>query len=176
MDLWRKLFQVVGWPESIKGKKKLLIHEEVLAALQGDVLSDDLLQAIEALNELGTESGRDAIQNAMKDRRVLPEAIPMDVGERELPLILFLAQKKALLSLKSSLEHRLKFKMAMIVGGITNSWARRPSRSVILRQAVMRCLLEPNSIASSMTLVITCRLQPSMMTGPTSFMFFAAIT
>lgn len=93
LDLWRKLFLVVGWPESLKSKKKSFDHDEVLAALQGDDLSDDLLQAVEALNELGTESGREAIQNAMKDRRVLPETLQMDVGERELSLNLFLAQK-----------------------------------------------------------------------------------
>jgi len=94
LDLWRKLFQVVGWPESLKTQKKSFNHEEVLSALQGDDLSDELLQAMEALNELGTESGREAIEIAMKDRRVPPEALQLDVGERELPLILFLAQKR----------------------------------------------------------------------------------
>lgn len=93
-DLWRKVFNTVGWPTSLASKRDAFTHADVLAAFERDTPTDDLLQAVEVLNDLGTESGRDAIVSAMSDRRVPIETLPMSVGEREFALHLFLAQRE----------------------------------------------------------------------------------
>lgn len=93
VDLWRKLFQEIGWPESLVGRKNSFAHKDVLDSFEHDDPADELLQAIEALHALGTESGRDAIISAMNDRRVPLEILPADAGEREYALHLFLAQR-----------------------------------------------------------------------------------
>lgn len=91
--LWRKVFEAVGWPASLAGKKGRFTHAEVLHAFERDEPTDDLLLALEALHSLGTEAGRDAIWAAMSDRHVLPQALPKGAGEREFAIHLFLAQR-----------------------------------------------------------------------------------
>lgn len=91
VDLWRQLFDVVGWPATLTGRRQDFEHADVLAAFERDTPSDDLLQALETLNVLGTEVGCEAIMTAMQDRRVPREVLPSDVSERELALHLFMA-------------------------------------------------------------------------------------
>lgn len=93
LDLWRKVFEVVGWPSSIVGKPNTFTHDDVFHSFEHDNPTDDLLQAIEALHVLGTESGRDAIAAAMNDRRVPTDTLPASTGEREFAVHLFLAQR-----------------------------------------------------------------------------------
>lgn len=93
VDLWREVFEAVGWPASLVEKHDTFTHADVLHAFEQDDPTDDLLQAIEALHALGTESGRDAIAVAMRDRRVPTDKLPASTGEREFALHLFLAQR-----------------------------------------------------------------------------------
>jgi hypothetical protein len=94
VDLWRVLFQVTGWPASLAQKRESFSHEDVLSALANDNPTDGLLQALEALDSLGTELGREAIVAAMNDRRVPTDTLRADVGEREWALQLYLAQRE----------------------------------------------------------------------------------
>jgi hypothetical protein len=94
IDLWRRVFEAVGWPASLAVKKDSFSHDDVLTAFETDDPTDGLLQAIEALHGLGTESGREAIVTAMTDRRVRPETFPPDIGDRELAVLLFLEQRE----------------------------------------------------------------------------------
>lgn len=89
---WHELFRVVGWPASIQHKKDSFGHDDVLAAFESDEPSDGLLQALEAIHELGTESGRGAIEAAMSDRQVPVAILPSELGEREYALTLFVQQ------------------------------------------------------------------------------------
>lgn len=93
LPLWRELFDAVGWPPSLRGKSESLTHEDILMALQGDGQSDELLQAIETLHDLGTPEGREAISALLADRQVPAGTLPQGIGERELALRLFLLQR-----------------------------------------------------------------------------------
>jgi hypothetical protein len=93
LELWRQVFDATAWPKSLAEKQLSFAHTDVLDALVSDSLSDDLLQAIESLHVLGTESGREAIVAAMEDRRVALQVLPKSNGEREFALRLFLAQR-----------------------------------------------------------------------------------
>jgi hypothetical protein len=66
IDLWRELFNVTGWPNSLGGKRNAFTHDDVLSALTQDEPSDELLQALEALDALGSDAGREAIVAAMR--------------------------------------------------------------------------------------------------------------
>lgn len=92
-DLWRLVFDAVGWPATLESKRPSFSHADVLDAFERDNPTDDLLQALEVLHSLGTESGREAIIAAMRDRRVPMERLPVGGGEREFALHLFLAQR-----------------------------------------------------------------------------------
>lgn len=93
LPLWRELFDALGWPPSLEGKSESLTHEEIISALQRDVLSDELLQAIETIHDLGTPEGREAISTLLADRQISPSILPKGLGERELALRLFLSQR-----------------------------------------------------------------------------------
>jgi hypothetical protein len=93
LPLWVELFDALGWPASLGGKSKSLSHEDIVAALQGDALSDGLLQAIETLHDLGTPQGRETISALLTDRQVPAGTLPQGIGERELAARLFLAQR-----------------------------------------------------------------------------------
>jgi len=93
LDTWKDVFDFVGWPDSLMGRRASFTHENVLEAFQNDDPSDHLLQALEALHDLGTEAGRDAIVTAMNDRRVPLDTLPQNTGEREFALRLFIAQQ-----------------------------------------------------------------------------------
>lgn len=93
VDLWRQLFDEVGWPATLASRRQDFGHADVLAAFEQDTPSDELLQALETLHVLGTETGCEAIVTAMQDRCVSRDVLPPDASERELALHLFLAQR-----------------------------------------------------------------------------------
>jgi hypothetical protein len=93
LPLWRELFDALGWPVSLHGKSKSLTHDEIVLAFQRDVPSDELLQAIETLHTLGTPEGRETISASLADRQIPSSTLPQGLGERELALRLFLAQR-----------------------------------------------------------------------------------
>ena len=93
LPLWRELFDAIGWPPSISGRGGTLTHDDILDALQRDMPGDELLQALETLHDLGTPAGRETISALVTDRQIPFGALPQDLGEHELALRLFLAQR-----------------------------------------------------------------------------------
>lgn len=94
VDLWRQLFDAIGWPQSLGGCRLDLTHADILEALEQDTPSDEFLQALEALDVLGTEHGGEAIMTALQDQRLSREVLPAEASARELALRLFLAQRE----------------------------------------------------------------------------------
>ena len=93
LALWREAFETLGWPASLAGKQASFTHDDVRDAIRNDDLADILLHALEILHTLGTEAGREAITSIMKERRVELHELPDGVGERELAMQLYLAQR-----------------------------------------------------------------------------------
>jgi hypothetical protein len=93
LPLWRELFDALGWPASLLGKSESLTYDVIVLSFQGDVLSDELLQAIETLHDLGTPDGRETINALLADRQIPSSTLPQGLGERELALRLFLSQR-----------------------------------------------------------------------------------
>ncbi|MCG3145046.1 MAG: hypothetical protein HONDAALG_02587 [Gammaproteobacteria bacterium] len=93
LPLWRELFDALGWPASLLGKSESLTYDEIVLSFQRDVLSDELLQAIETLHDLGTPEGRETISEMLADRQIPSGTLPQGLGERELALRLFLSQR-----------------------------------------------------------------------------------
>jgi hypothetical protein len=94
IPLWTELFEAVGWPQSLAPKRATTFtYDDVLAAIQSDRLNDELLLALETLHRLGTPEGRETINAVMSDRHIPLDALPHDLGERELALRLFLKQR-----------------------------------------------------------------------------------
>jgi hypothetical protein len=93
IELWRQLFDEIGWPPSLTTSRRDLTHAAVLEALEQDSPSDELLQALEALDILGSDAGGEAIISALQDQRVPSNALPQGASARELALRLFLAQR-----------------------------------------------------------------------------------
>src|SRR5438132_5022 len=94
VDLWRRVFEEIGWPASLLPHAESFTHADVLEAFGRDEPTDDLLQFLEVLHTLGTESGADAIQAALDDQRLPRNVLPAGAGERELAVHLYLAQRK----------------------------------------------------------------------------------
>ena len=94
LTLWKDVFEAFGWPTSLVGKRSSFTHEDVQDAIRNDNLTDNLLQALEALHTLGTEAGREAITSVMTERRVQLNELPDGASERELAMQLYLAQRK----------------------------------------------------------------------------------
>jgi hypothetical protein len=92
IDLWKEVFDAVGWPSSVTDKQDVLAYDDIVSALSKDELSDPLLQALEALHSFGTEEGREAIMTAMQDRAA--GGLPAGNGDREFALRFFVAQRK----------------------------------------------------------------------------------
>jgi hypothetical protein len=93
IDLWKDVFNVVGWPSSLTSKRdSFFAHDEIVSAFAKDELTDSLLQALEALHSFGSEEGREAIMTAMQDRSA--GALPAGNGDREFALRFFVAQRK----------------------------------------------------------------------------------
>jgi hypothetical protein len=93
IDVWKGVFDAVGWPSSLASVRDSFGHENIRDAFQKDTPTDGLLQALEALHMLGTESGREAILSAIQDRNVADAVLPNGKGEREFALQFFVAQR-----------------------------------------------------------------------------------
>jgi hypothetical protein len=93
LPLWRELFDALGWPASLLGKSESLTHDMIVSSFRSDALSDELLQAIETVHDLGTPEGRETISALLADRQIPSSTLPQGVGERELALRLFLSQR-----------------------------------------------------------------------------------
>ena len=93
LSLWCELFDTLGWPTSLVNKKDSLTHEEIMSAFRNDTLSDELLQAIETIHDLGAPRGRETITSMLADRQIPTSTLPQGFGERETALHLFLAQR-----------------------------------------------------------------------------------
>lgn len=91
--LWQQLFDAIGWPPSLDRERAALTHASVLDAFDHDPPSDELLQALEALDTLGTEAGGEAIMGALQDQRLSPNVLAPGGSARELALQLYLAQR-----------------------------------------------------------------------------------
>ena len=94
LTLWREAFEAFGWPTSLAGKRPSFTHNDVQDAIRNDNLTDNLLQALEALHTLGTEAGREAITSVMSERRVQLHELSDGTSERELAMQLYLAQRR----------------------------------------------------------------------------------
>jgi hypothetical protein len=92
-EAWRDLFEAVGWPASLKNRREQLTHEKIVAAFTDDELSDELLEALEAPETLGTDAGRAAIEAAFADQHMLPDVLPANEGDRVFALRLFVGQR-----------------------------------------------------------------------------------
>ena len=93
IDLWRDVFDAIGWPSSLETKRGSFGYQDIRDAFQKDTPTDVLLQALEALHMLGTESGREAILSAIQDRNVADAVLPNGKGEREFALRFYIAQR-----------------------------------------------------------------------------------
>lgn len=93
IDVWKDVFENVGWPPSLASQRDSFGHKNILRAFAEDPPTDGLLQALEALHALGTEIGREAIIAAIQDRRIANVALPADKGDREFALRFYIAQR-----------------------------------------------------------------------------------
>ena len=93
IDLWTQAFDAIGWPSSLVGKEGSFSHGDLSESLTHDTPSDELLQLLESLHDLGTASGTDAINVAMNDRKVSRNLLPANLSAREFALHLYLAQR-----------------------------------------------------------------------------------
>lgn len=93
LDAWHDLFEVVGWPPSL-AESEPLSHDLIRASFERDDPTEGLLLALEAVHGLGTDAGREALLQAMRDRHVDEAHLPEGCGERELAVRLFIRSKK----------------------------------------------------------------------------------
>lgn len=91
---WRTLFDAVGWPGSLSSQRTgQLTYDDLHQALDGD-LNEELLLALETLQNLGTHAGRESIATLMHDGHMPLDAFPQDLGAPEFALHLFLKQRE----------------------------------------------------------------------------------
>jgi hypothetical protein len=93
IEVWKDVFDNVGWPPSLASQRDSFGHKDILRSFAEDSPTDGLLQALEALHALGTETGREAIMAAIQDRRITDVALPLDKGDREFALRFYVAQR-----------------------------------------------------------------------------------
>jgi hypothetical protein len=93
IEVWKNVFDAVGWPASLASRRDSFGHKDILRAFAEDAPTDNLLQALEALDTLGTDAGREAIMTAMQDRGVANAVLPANKGEREFALRFYVAQR-----------------------------------------------------------------------------------
>ena len=91
LDAWHDLFEVVGWSSSLKAQS--LSYDAIRASFDHDEPTEGLLLALEAVHGLGTDAGREALLEAMRDRHVEEFRIPDGCGEREFAVRLFILQR-----------------------------------------------------------------------------------
>lgn len=92
LDAWHDLFEAVGWPQSLK--ERTLSHDTIRESFACDDPPDGLLLALEAVHGLGTDVGRDALLEAVRDRYLDEALLPSGCGEREFAVRFFILQKK----------------------------------------------------------------------------------
>jgi hypothetical protein len=93
IDVWKEVFDVVGWLSSLAGKRDSFTHDDIVGAFGHDEPTDGLLQALEALEAFGTEQGREAIVTAIQDRGA-NGTLPTGDGDRDFALRFFVAQRR----------------------------------------------------------------------------------
>ena len=93
-EAWADLFEAAGWPASLAQKRGTPKHEQIVTALTDDDLSDELLEALDVLETLGTSAGRAAIEAALADQHLLPDVLPPNEGDRVYALRLFIGQRQ----------------------------------------------------------------------------------
>lgn len=93
LPLWRELFEAIGWPASLSGKREAFTYDDIHAALDRDTLSDELLLALETFHDLGTVAGREAIAAILTERQISADTLPQGLGERDLAVWFFLKQR-----------------------------------------------------------------------------------
>ena len=93
LALWRKAFETLGWPASLRDQEATFTHVDVQDAIRKDDLADNVIQALEILHMLGTEAGREAITSVMSQRGTQLSELPGGASERELAMRLYLAQR-----------------------------------------------------------------------------------
>lgn len=91
ISLWKSLFEAIGSPPTLGNGE--LTHADIVRSLTEDAPTDELLLALEAVHQLGTEEGREAIVEALADQDTQLDA--KGSGPRELALQLFLCQREA---------------------------------------------------------------------------------
>lgn len=94
IEVWKEVFDIEGWPQSLGGRKTSFTHEDIHNSLSKDPPTEGLLLALEALEGLGTEAGREAIASAIQDRGLPPGTLPADKGERDFAMNFYIAQRK----------------------------------------------------------------------------------
>lgn len=90
--LWGEFFEAVGWPASLDAHQELR-HVDITRALQADVPTDELLSGLATVFELGSEAGREAIAQALRDRALASDRFPSGAGARACAMRLFLEQR-----------------------------------------------------------------------------------
>ena len=136
IPLWRKLLAVVGVPHSLPAGH--FSHAALLAALQGDTLSGQLLEALEAIHLFGSEEGREAVAEAMADQRVDTSSLPTGVGERELAVHLYLAKQHDVALADVFARARLRLQQGSDARGYYEFAGRRTVRVSNLKQLAQR--------------------------------------
>jgi hypothetical protein len=81
VSTWRALIAAAGEPARLNGTT--LTHDDLWQSLTTVEPGPDLLDALEAIHELGTDQGRDLLSNAAADQQVQLDAVD-DVPAREL--------------------------------------------------------------------------------------------
>ena len=93
-EAWADLFEAAGWPASLAEERGTPRHGQIVTALTDDDLSDELLEALDVLETLGTSAGRAAIEAALADQHLLPDFLPPNEGDRVYALRLFIGQRQ----------------------------------------------------------------------------------
>ncbi len=90
VELWRELFELVGVPDGLDPAS--FDNADVHRVLQGITPSPELVLALEAIQGLGDEDGREALVEALEDRSI-SVSVPDDYGAREFALFCFLRKE-----------------------------------------------------------------------------------
>ncbi|WP_291161226.1 hypothetical protein [Gemmatimonas sp. UBA7669] len=123
---WRELFDAIGWPPSLATLRESLTTPDLVQALATEPISDELSQAFEALEMLGSTSGRDALARALEDRHIAPEELPQELGAREFALCVYLRKRT---------DARLRDVFDRALTQVVEHGRRRPYHEFVGREA-----------------------------------------
>jgi hypothetical protein len=90
---WRELFAVVGWPDGLSDDAELSHAAIFTAVVKLDHLSPDLLDGLEVVMEVGTDTGRDAVLEAAVDQSLDVTGWSEVDSPRELALRLWIGSR-----------------------------------------------------------------------------------